>query len=163
MKILSSYTHHQVVPILYELLCSVEYKGRYSEACGKQSSPGAPLTFFCFGSQWYPKTAWLQTFFRISSFVFSRTKKFIQVWTYLRWVNDYRIFIFGWTIPLNLLGPQIPWTSNSTTLNIKYSLIGYDCIIFSMNACAGIKLYQVRTRCSENWIDKITMVLLSCL
>ncbi len=33
---------------------------------------------------YWPKTAWLQTFFRISSFVFSRTKTFIQVWNY--WV-----------------------------------------------------------------------------
>ncbi len=46
-----------------------------------------------YGSQWCPKTAWLQTFFKISSFVFCRTKKCIQV-------NDDRIFIFGWTIPL---------------------------------------------------------------
>ncbi len=51
-----------------------------------------------YGSQWCPKTAWLQTFFRISSFVFGRTKKFIQVWNYLR---DDRIYIFGWTIPLS--------------------------------------------------------------
>ncbi len=40
--------------------------------------------FFYYGSQWCPKTAWLQTFFRISSFVFSRTNTFIQVWNYLR-------------------------------------------------------------------------------
>ncbi len=30
-----------------------------------------------------PKTAWLQTFFKISSFVFGRTKTFVQVWNYL--------------------------------------------------------------------------------
>ncbi len=84
MKILSSFTHHQVVPNLYECLCSAEHKGRYSEECGKQSSSGAPLTsivffFSYYGSQWCPKTAWLQTFFKISSFVFGRTKTFIQV------------------------------------------------------------------------------------
>ncbi len=44
MKILSSLAHPQVVPNLYECLCSAEYKGRYSEECGKQSSSGAPLT-----------------------------------------------------------------------------------------------------------------------
>ncbi len=44
MNILSSFTHPQVVPNLYECLCSVEHKGRYSEECGKQSSSGAPLT-----------------------------------------------------------------------------------------------------------------------
>ncbi len=95
MKILSSFTHPQVVPNLYECLCSAEHKGRYSEECGKQSSSGAPLTsivFFCsyYGSQWCPRTAWLQTFFKISFFVFSRTKTFTQVWNYLmvsRWQN----------------------------------------------------------------------------
>ncbi len=46
-----------------------------------------------------PKTALFPTFFRISSFVFSRTKTFI-FGTICGWVNDDRIFIFGWTIPL---------------------------------------------------------------
>ncbi len=44
MKILSSFTHSQVVLNLYECVCSAEHKGRYSEECGKQSSSGAPLT-----------------------------------------------------------------------------------------------------------------------
>ncbi len=58
MLILSSFTHPQVFPNLYECVCS-EHKGRYSEECGKQSSSGAPLTYIVFfsyyGSQWYPK------------------------------------------------------------------------------------------------------------
>ncbi len=48
MKIVSSFTHPQVVPNLYECLCSAEHKGRYSEECGKQSSSGAPLTSIVF-------------------------------------------------------------------------------------------------------------------
>ncbi len=88
MKILSSFTHPQVVPNLYECLCSAEHKGRYSEECGKQQFWGTidfhSIFFSYYGSQWCPKTAWLQTFFKITSFVFSRTKKFIQVWNYLR-------------------------------------------------------------------------------
>ncbi len=85
MKILSSF-YPQVVPNLYECLCSAEHKGRYSEECGKQSSSGAPLAylFSFYGSQWCPNIAWLQTFFKISFFVFGRTKKFIQVLHYLR-------------------------------------------------------------------------------
>ncbi len=47
MKILS-FTHPQVVPNLYECVCSAEHKGRYSEECGKQSSSGAPLTSIVF-------------------------------------------------------------------------------------------------------------------
>ncbi len=39
-----------------------------------------------YGNQWCPRTSLFPTFFRISSFVFSR--------------HDDRIFIFGWTIPL---------------------------------------------------------------
>jgi len=48
MKILSSFTHPQVVPNLYECLCSAENKGRYSEECGKKSSSGASLTSIVF-------------------------------------------------------------------------------------------------------------------
>ncbi len=48
MKILSSCTHPQVVPNLYECLCSAEHKERYSEECGKQNSSGAPLTSIVF-------------------------------------------------------------------------------------------------------------------
>ncbi len=48
MKIVSSFTHPEVVPNLYECLCSAEHKGRYSEECGKQSSSGAPLTSIVF-------------------------------------------------------------------------------------------------------------------
>ncbi len=48
MKILSSFTHPQVVPNLYECLCSADHKGRYSEECGKLSSSGAPLTSIVF-------------------------------------------------------------------------------------------------------------------
>ncbi len=48
MKILSSFTHPQVVPNLYECLCSAEHKERYSEECGKLSSSGAPLTSIVF-------------------------------------------------------------------------------------------------------------------
>ncbi len=106
MKILSSFTHPQVVPNLYECLCSAEHKGRYSEECGKQSSSGAPLTsivfFFLLWKSMVPKTAWLQTFFKISSFVFSRTKKFIQVWNYLRVSKWWQNFHFWVNYPFNV-------------------------------------------------------------
>ncbi len=61
--------------------------------------------FFSYsGSQWCPKTAWLQTFFKISSFVFSRTKKFIQVWNFLRvskWWQNFHFWVnypFKWAL-----------------------------------------------------------------
>ncbi len=108
MKILSSFTHPQVDPNLYECVCSAEHKGRYSEECGKLSSSGAPLTstvlfFSYYGSQWCPKTAWLQTFFKISSFVFSRTNTFIQVWIYLRMSKWWQNFHFWVNYPFKSL------------------------------------------------------------
>ncbi len=60
------------------------------------------IFFSYYGSQWCPKIAWLQTFFKILylPFVFSRTKTFILVWNYLV-VNDDRIFIFWVNYPFN--------------------------------------------------------------
>ncbi len=44
MKILSSFTHPQVVPNLYECVCSAEHKGRYFEESLEPGCFGAPLT-----------------------------------------------------------------------------------------------------------------------
>jgi len=40
--------------------------------------------FFYYGSQWCQTTVWFQLFFKISSLVFSRRKKLIQVCNNLR-------------------------------------------------------------------------------
>ncbi len=59
LKILSSFTHPQVVPNLYEFLCSAEHKGRYSEECGKQSRSGHQYIYLSYyGSQLCPKITW---------------------------------------------------------------------------------------------------------
>ncbi len=101
MKILSSFTHPQVVPNLYECVCSAEHKGRYSEECGKQSSSGAPLTsivfFFLVWKSMVPQNS-LVTNFLQNIFLCVRQNKEIHTWG---WVNDDRIFTFGWTIPLS--------------------------------------------------------------
>ncbi len=60
------------------------------------------IFFSYYGSQWCPKTSWLQTFFKISSFVFSRTKKFIQVWNYLRVSKWWQNFHFWVNYPFNI-------------------------------------------------------------
>ncbi len=49
-----------------------------------------------------PKTAWLQTFFRISSFVF-RSNTFIQVWNDLRMSNWWQNFHFWVNYPFKVL------------------------------------------------------------
>ncbi len=59
------------------------------------------IFFSYYGSQRCPKTAWLQTFFRISSFVFGRTKTFIQVWNYLRVSKWWQHFHFWVNYPFN--------------------------------------------------------------
>ncbi len=85
--ILSKFTHYQKVLPMYECLCSAEHKGRYFEESFLPGCFGAPLTSIVGKTtlcQWCPRTALFPTFFRISSFVFSRKKTFIQVWNYLR-------------------------------------------------------------------------------
>ncbi len=102
MKIISSFTHPQVVPNLYECLCSAEHKGRYSEECGKQSSSGAPLTsiVYFFLVNGAPK----QLSYKLSSkclpLCLAEQRNSYRFGTTWGWVNDDRIFIFGWTIPL---------------------------------------------------------------
>ncbi len=107
MKILSSFTHPQVVPNLYECLCSAEHKGRYSEECGKQSSSGAPLTSIVFffptmevnGAPKQPGYKLSSKYLPLCSAEQRNSYKFGTTWG---WVNDDRIFIFGWTIPLSV-------------------------------------------------------------
>ncbi len=89
-----------------------------------------------YGSQWCPRTALFPTFFRISSFVFSRTKTFIQVWNYLRvskwwqnfhfWVNYSFNVCLGWS--------DYKWLTLKTGVNSgpgvrfpKASLANYGC------------------------------------
>jgi len=76
MKILSSFTHLRVVPNLYEFLTSAEHKRRYFEEYWLPLTRQLNGKQIYYGSQW---GSWTLTLFKISSFVFSRRKKFIQV------------------------------------------------------------------------------------
>ncbi len=106
MKILSSFTHPQVDPNLYEFVCSAEHKGRYSEECGKQSSSGAPLTnivfFFSYmevnGAPKQPGYKLSSKYLPLCSAEQRNSYRFGTTWG---WVNDDRIFIFGCTVPLS--------------------------------------------------------------
>ncbi len=108
MKILSSFTLPQLVPNLYECVCSAEHKGRYSEECGKQSSSGAPLTSIVFffptmevnGAPKQPGYKLSSKYLPLCSAEQTHSYRFGTSWG---WVNDDRIFIFGWTIPLTVL------------------------------------------------------------
>ncbi len=110
MKILSSFTHPQVVPNLHEFLCSAEHKGRYFEESLYPGCFGATLTsivgkkntmevngapeLLCFphSSEYLPLCSAEQR----------HSYRFGTTWG---WVNDDRIFIFGWTIPLKTFTP----------------------------------------------------------
>jgi len=84
MKILFSFTHPQVVSILYEFISSAEHKGIHFEECWQPSIWWTLYYFYSYyGSQWGPSTVWLPTFFKMYSFVFGRRKKFIQDWNNL--------------------------------------------------------------------------------
>lgn len=79
MKLLSSFTHPYIVPRLYGWPSSVEHKRQYFEKCFS--------VFFFKSIQWKSigtKTAWFQTFFKISYFVFHRRKKCIPGWPNMR-------------------------------------------------------------------------------
>jgi len=99
MKILSSISHPHVVPNLYTFTCSVEHKIQYfKELLWKLNSSGSPLTsiiyfFPTLEGNGAPKRPGYKLFFKISSFVFNRTKKRIQF-------NNDRILIFGRTLSL---------------------------------------------------------------
>ncbi len=105
MKILSSFTLLQVVPNLYEFICSAEHKGRYYEECGKQSSSGAPLTFIVFFPTKEVNSAPKQPGYKLSSEYLPLCSadqiNYYRFGTTWGWVND-KIFIFGWTIPLSI-------------------------------------------------------------
>ncbi len=105
-KILS-FTHPLVVPNLYECLCSAEHKERYFEESLSPGSFGAPLTSIV-GQK---KTLWKSMMSQNCSFSHNVQNIFLCVQQKTRhsyrsgttgWVNDDRIFNFGWTIPLRL-------------------------------------------------------------
>ncbi len=95
--IYSLFTHHQ--PVWMSLFCWTQRKifWRMWETEQFWGTIDFHSIFFShYGSQWCPKTAWLQTFFNIYSFVFGRTKKFIQVWNYLRvskWWQNFHFWV----------------------------------------------------------------------
>jgi len=65
--------HPHVVPNLFEFLkapvTSIVWRRRKKKY---------------YASQWGPSTVWLETFFKISYFLFTRKMKFIQGWNNLR-------------------------------------------------------------------------------
>ncbi len=97
MKLLSSFTHPQVDPNLYECVCSAEHKGRYSEEWGKQSifSPTMEVN----GAPKQPDYKLSSKYLPLCS---EQTHSYRFGTTWGR-VNDDRSFIFGWTVSLRSL------------------------------------------------------------
>ncbi len=114
MKILSSFTHPQVVPNLYEFLVLPNTKEDILKKVCNQAVLGHhwlhsrkkiyTMQVVC------PRTALFPTFFRISSFVFSRTKTFIQVWNYLRVSKWWQNFHFWVNYPFKVYQIGVPDT-----------------------------------------------------
>ncbi len=111
MKILSSFTH-PVFPNLYEWFVLLNTKEDILKNEGNRAVLDQSICISYYRSQWCPKTAWLQSFFRISSFVFSRTETFIQVWKYWesKWWQNIQ---FRVNCPFNI---SLKW-SECTLLN----------------------------------------------
>lgn len=83
--------------------------------------------------------------FRISSFVYSRWKKFIEFWNKWGWVNYDRIIIFRWTFS-SLLGPlHIYIWLHTSYLSVKqYPICYHKCLWFC------VAMYQWCGLCCRN-------------
>ncbi len=96
LVILSSFTHPQVFPNLYEFSSSVEHKRRYLKYVSNQTVDSShwfhSIFFHTHGSQWLPSTV---TFFQSIFFCFQQKnktkKKLILVSTTWGWLNDERM------------------------------------------------------------------------
>ncbi len=105
-KILSSFTHPQVVPNRYECLCSAEHR-KHSEEYGKQSSSVAPLTsivFLFFFPTMEVNVAPKQSGYKLSLkyllLCTAEQRHSYMFGTTWGWVNYDIILICGWTIHL---------------------------------------------------------------
>ncbi len=104
-KMLSYFTHPQVVPNLYECLCSAEHKRKIfwrkfvtrlfwgTSIVGKKIRWKSMMPQNCC----FPHSS---EYLSLCSAEQRHSYRFGTTWG---WVNDDRIFIFGWTIPLNCL------------------------------------------------------------
>ncbi len=96
-----------------------------------------------YGSKWGPKTAWLQTFFRISSVVFSRTKKFIQVWNYLRVSKWWHNFYFRVKSPLRSMwevgAKERPQLTGIVNLHVRHMRPFWLCFSLSVSLWSSRK------------------------
>ncbi len=110
------------------------------------------IFFSYYGSQWCPKTAWLQTFFKISSFVFGITKTFTQVWNYLRVSKWWQNFYFGVNYPfkyvINVLCYEKHWCEWSyvNLLILYWSLVLH---------CLGSVRKEIKTLIQQGCIKQI--------
>jgi len=96
MKMLSSFTSHQVVANLYGFLSSAEHEGRYFEERLKPNSCLAPLTSIVekkkyYGSQWCQNSNRSSRYLPLCSAEERNSNKFATTWG---WLNDDSIFIF---------------------------------------------------------------------
>ncbi len=96
--------------------------------------------------QWLPASVWLHTFFKISSFMLNRNS--YRFWATWGWVNDDRIFIFGWTIPL-----------------LPYVTLAFVCVYsYMMRGISGIKpglCLITQTGISNAWLQSLMQRALS--
>ncbi len=110
MKILSSFTHPQVVPNLYLFLSSAEHK-IFWVIC-TWVNEWWPLTVLYFFPHTLEVSGYQQLFgYQHSSkchLIFQQNKEIHTDLEQLEgaWVNDSRIDIFGWTIPSSISCPR---------------------------------------------------------
>ncbi len=91
MKILSSFTHPQVGPNLYKCVYS-EHKGRILKNERNSS------IFFILWKSMVLQNSLITNFLQNIHLCVQNKHRFGPTWG---WVNNDRIFIFGWTVPLS--------------------------------------------------------------
>ncbi len=102
MKILSSFTHSQVFQTCMNVFVMLNTN---EDMLKKQSSSGAPLTSIVLFFPMEVNGAPRQPGYKRSSkyLCLTEQRNSYRVGTTWEWVNDDRIFIFGWTFPLIFL------------------------------------------------------------
>jgi len=90
-----------------------------------------------YGSQWCKTTVWFQSFFKISSFVFSRRNKLIQVCHNLRVSKLWQNFLFFFILLISSDAKKSYLISINSFVSIKsYCKVKRYCVILHLEADA---------------------------
>ncbi len=168
MKNLSSFNHPWVVPNRYEF-CWTQRKVLWRMWETEQFWGTIDFHSILFSTMEVndaPKQSVYKLFFIISSFVFSRTKTFIQVWNYLRVIKWWQIFHFWVNYPFKLrvrVGlTSLLWIMSACLLTM-YTVIGWFRSIVERDIMLphSNKDFKTQAKCHELKLQFVSLASLS--